>query len=181
MQITKQQAEIMQHALGIHENNRVSNRNYFLASGRDVESWAVLVSAGFATGQPAPSWVGGGTLFTVTEAGAAVALAMLPAPKKVKRNNRYSLYLRADCGESFSEFLLGRRAPVIERRTSGNRDEFRMYREKPDDYYSYLGRDVEGEWCPTQKAAKASYKQALKSAREKRQQNRREDDFAEVH
>lgn len=82
MLVTQTLAELMQHALGIHENNRVSNRNYFLASGRDVESWGELVEAGYATGQPAPSWVGGGTLFTVTESGIAIALAMLPKPKK---------------------------------------------------------------------------------------------------
>lgn len=181
MQVTQQQAELMQHALGIHENNRVSNRNYFLASGRDVESWAVLVDAGFSTGQPAPSWVGGGTVFTVTEAGMAIALAMLPPPKKVKRNNHYPQYLNADCGDTFSEFLLGRRAPLVERRTHGDSYQYRMYREKYCEYYSYLGRDVEGDWCPTQKAAKASYKLALKSARDKRKQNRREDDTAAIY
>ncbi|WP_277850688.1 hypothetical protein [Moellerella wisconsensis] len=181
MQITGQQAEFMQHALGIHENNRVSNRNYFLASGRDVEIWTALVDVGYATGQLAPSWVGGGTLFTVTESGIAIALAMLPKPKKVKRNNHYPQYLNADCGDTFSEFLLGRRAPLVEHRTNGERYEYRMYREKYCEYYSYLGRDVEGDWSPTQKAAKASYKLALKSAQEKRKQNRSVHDTAQIH
>lgn len=181
MQVTQQQAELMQHALGIHENNRTSNRNYFLASGRDEECWDLMVGAGFATSQPAPSWVGGGTVFTVTEAGKAVALAMLPPPPKVKRNNNYLRYLDGDYCDSFGEFLIGNRLPEIETRTEGVKTEYRMYRETRCDYYLSLTRDVEGEWCATRKAAKASYKLALKSARDKRKQNRREDDTAAIH
>lgn len=37
-----------------------------------------------------------------------------------------------------------------------------MYRNGPDGWWTH-DRDIEGEWCDTMKAAKASYKEALRA------------------
>lgn len=41
-----------------------------------------------------------------------------------------------------------------------------MYRKTWDDYDRSYYRDVQGEWMPTKKDAKATYKTALKAHRE---------------
>lgn len=107
-------------------------------------------------------------VFSATEAGRALALDMLPDPPPPAKRSRYSQYLAADgcAGDSFAEFLCGwGRAPKFE--TRGYRGwgcgvEYRMYR---DDWDGTHGRylDVQGEWAKTKKAAKASYKAALKA------------------
>jgi hypothetical protein len=154
--------ELMQHALGINERNRQSYRNYFLAGDghADNSKWQELVSDGCATSRQAPDFVGGGVLYHVTDKGEALAIAALPEPKK---RTRYEEYQHADCGNSFAEWL-GINSPEFEYRETGfltGKYEYRMLRRCWD--YS---ADIAGNWCDTKKAAKASYKEALKKHRE---------------
>lgn len=155
---TKYQIGLMQHALGINERHREPYRNYFLASSghsdsADLES---LVSAGLMTSRAAPSFCADGdVVYHVTDAGREMAIAALPAPKK---HTRYEEYLAADYGHSFAEWL-GIDVPEIEYGSWYTcRGKFRM-----------VSRRAAGEWCDTQKAAKASYKEALRASKELRE------------
>ena len=155
--------ELMQHALGISERNRTPYRNYFLAGEEhtDNEKWKELVSDGFATSRPAPDFTGGGTLYHVTEKGEATAISALPEPKK---RTRYDDYLHSEVCESFAEWL-GIELPIYEQREVGRyKYEYRMVRRSRAYWDSYY--DIQGEWKPTMKAAKASYKEALRKSKE---------------
>lgn len=154
--------ELMQHALGINERNRTPYRNYFLAGEghTDNEMWEKLVSEGFATSRPAPDFVGGGVLYHVTDKGEELAITSLPEPKK---KTRYEEYLDADSCLSFGEWLLGYQLPEVEYDRHGK---CRMFRCSYDTAYGYPRRDVQSEWCPTKKAAKASYKEALRKSKQ---------------
>lgn len=78
-------------------------------------------------------------------------------PKPPRRSN-YDKFQQDDCGLYFHEWL-GINKPKFEHSGSwSNGYSYRMYRTS----YSHSYRDVEGEWAPTKKAAKASYKEALK-------------------
>lgn len=154
--------ELMQHALGISERNRTPYRNYFLAGEghTDNEKWEKLVSDGFATSRPAPDFVGGGTLYHVTEKGEATAISALP---EMKKRTRYDDYLHSEVCESFGEWL-GIELPVYEDREVGRyKLEYRMVRRSRAYWDSYY--DVRGDWMPTKKAAKASYKEALRKSK----------------
>lgn len=151
--------ELMQHALGISDRNREPYRNYFLASEghTDNEAWQELIAAGMAYASPAPSWSCGDVIYQVTDAGKAVAIAALPEPKK---RTRYDEYLHSEVCESFGEWL-GIEIPIYEDREIGRyKWEYRMVRRSRAYWDSYC--DVRGEWQPTKKAAKASYKEALR-------------------
>lgn len=156
--------ELMQHALGISERNRTPYRNYFLAGEghTDNEKWKKLVFDGFAISRPAPEFAGGGTLYHVTEKGEAAAISALPEPKK---RTRYDEYLHSEVCESFSEWL-GIELPIYEEREVGRyKYEYRMVRLSRAYWDSYY--DIQGEWKPTMKAAKASYKEALRKSKER--------------
>lgn len=155
MDISQSSIELMQHALGINERNREPYRNYFLSSHVDNE-WEELVNKGLATSYPAPKGVCGNIYYQVTDEGKNVAIAKLPEPKKP---TKYDEYLDADTCITFSEWL-GIKLPEYEWRKRGNKYEYRMYRETRNQYW-HLTR-IEGEWMHTMKAAKASYKEALK-------------------
>ena len=151
---TQYQIGLLQHALGINENRREPYRNYFLASSghsdsADLES---LVSAGLMTSRAAPSFCAeNDVVYHVTDAGQEIAIATLPAPKK---RTRYEEYLAADYGHSFAEWL-GIDVPKIEYGSwYPNKGKFRM-----------VSRRAAGEWCNTQKEAKAGYKQALSASK----------------
>ena len=151
--------ELMQHELGISERNRTPYRNYFLAGEghADNEQWKELVSGGFATSRTAPDFAGGGTLYHVTEKGEATAISALPEPKK---RTRYDEYLHSEVCESFAEWL-GIELPIYEQREVGRyKYEYRMVRRSRAYWDSYY--DICGDWMPTMKAAKASYKEALR-------------------
>ncbi|MDU7096891.1 MAG: hypothetical protein E6314_00225 [Enterobacter sp.] len=153
--------ELMQHALGVSERNRESYRNYFLASkdSPDDLAWQALVANGLAKAGKAPEWSCGDVVYQVTEAGKTVAISALPEPKK---RTRYEEYLDADSCQPFSEWLLGYRLPEVEYSRDGK---CRMFRCSYDAAYGYPRRDVEGEWCDTKKAAKATYKEALRKSK----------------
>ncbi|MGX8948489.1 hypothetical protein [Providencia stuartii] len=160
MNISQTGIELMQHALGINERNREPYRNYFLSSGKN-EEWDNLVKNGLAVSNKAPQGVCGDIYYQVTDEGKNVAIAKLPVPKKP---TKYDEYLDADTCITFAEWL-GIKLPEYEWRKRSNKYEYRMYRETRNQY-CHLTR-IEGEWMPTMKAAKASYKEALKLFRSK--------------
>jgi hypothetical protein len=109
-------------------------------------------------------------VFYTTEAGRVLAITSLPEPRKL---TRYEEYLRADgcAGGSFAEFL-GICETHYEERSEMVGDwphrrvvrEYRMYR---GDRWSSYGSEMKGDWAPTKKEAKASYKAALKARQER--------------
>lgn len=150
--------ELMQHALGISERHRESYRNYFLASADSPDdlAWQALVEHGLAKADKAPDWSCGDVVYQVTEAGKSIAISALPEPKK---RTRYDEYLHSEVCESFGEWL-GIELPVYEEREIGRyKYEYRMVRRSRAYWDSYY--DICGDWMPTMKAAKASYKEAL--------------------
>lgn len=155
--------ELMQHALGISERHRESYRNYFLASkgSHDDLAWQALVVNGLAKTRKAPEWSCGDVVYQVTEAGKTVAMAALPEPKK---RTRYDEYLHSEVCESFAEWL-GIELPIYENREAGRyKYEYRMVRRSRAYWDSYY--DICGEWMPTMKEAKASYKEALRKSKQ---------------
>lgn len=155
---------LMQHALGISENHREPYRNYFLASAdsHDDLAWQGLVKNGLAKAGKAPEWSCGDVVYQVTEAGKSLAISALPEPKKL---TRYDEYLHSEVCESFGEWL-GIQMPEYEYRAVDRfrgKYEYRMYRRSRIYWDSSV--DVKGDWCPTKKAAKASYKAALRASK----------------
>jgi len=152
---TKYQVELMQHALGINERNREPCRNYFHASPEhsDNSDLELLVAAGLMTSRAAPSFCAeGDVVYHVTDAGKELAISSLPAPKK---RTRYQEYLNADTCQTFAEWL-GIDTPEIQYGSwYPNDGKFRM-----------VSRRAAGEWCDTQKEAKASYKRVLSASKE---------------
>jgi hypothetical protein len=126
-----------------------------------------LESMGLMERRRSPGFlVDGDIVFAATDTGTAAALAALPEPKP---RTKYEDYLDADgcAGDSFGEFLCGARLPEFEDRGDFRSREYRMFRLTAPYYHWASFRDVEGEWCKTQKEAKASYKAALKRHHEK--------------
>ncbi len=169
---TQYQLGLLHHTLGVTPERREPYRNHFVA-GRghsDLPDLQVLVDAGLMERSPKPGFLAADdTVFRVTDAGRVYALRHLPPAPPPRNRSRYEEYLDADgcAGDSFAEFLCGGRLPQIEYRTAYGKsprdrygNEYRMYRHQafPYDYR----REVEGDWAPTRKAAKASYKAALK-------------------
>lgn len=164
---TKAQIGLLQHTLGINEHHREPYRNHFVASRghHDMPDLEQLEAAGLMVRGHVPGFLPGSSIvFYTTEAGRVLAITSLPAPKK---RTRYQEYRHSECMESFGEWLCGRLPEYESRKAYGNSprdrwgDEYRMYRV---DHSSYgYRRDVEGDWAPTKKEAKASYKAALKA------------------
>ena len=89
---------------------------------------------------------------------------MMPATK-------FQNFLHAERTETFGEHLCGIRLPKVElvRGRFGDPWRYRMYRLGAGSYGN--GREVEGQWASTKKAAKASYKQALSYFRSTKERN----------
>lgn len=148
MPVTERHIELMQHAIGL-ARSRVPYRNHFVATVDSTDDllWKQIVKEGLAfTRCGGPSTY---NTYFVTNEGKAIALkAMPPDPKETK----WSKYVSADAPISFSEWMLGDRKPIVERRDGM----VRMYREVDG------VREAEGIWAATLKVAKSSYKEALK-------------------
>ncbi|MGM0935922.1 MAG: hypothetical protein ACQEWL_04800 [Pseudomonadota bacterium] len=164
MNISQSSIELMQHALGINERNREPYRNYFLSSGKN-EEWDNLVKSGLAVSNKAPQGVCGDIYYQVTEQGKNVAIVKLPKPKAEKKNSNYEKYLDADTCLSFGEYILGNELPEYRYMHHRGKSMCMMRAYKWDKYS--IRHEVEGKWMPTMKAAKASYKEALKLFRSK--------------
>lgn len=149
---TEKQLELMQHALGLKDRNRVPYRNRFLAE-EPCPHWEALVVAGLAQARKTPERMVDGVYYNVTAEGEAQAIAALPPGKKP---TRYSRWLDGACESmTFKEYILGDQAPRLEVGPKG----MRMFRVIKD----FI--DACGEWSPDKRTAKESYKAALEKAR----------------
>lgn len=155
--ITPNQLHLLHHTLGLKPDRRVPYRNHFAASNghHDYADLVELERVGMMTSRPLEAHWGGGICFYATDAGKAYAIEHLPpAPKKT----RYDQFLDADCGLTFAEWL-GIEVPKFEYADNC------YWLRAPKGYVRMKSSRGVGEWCPTYKEAKASYKQAIKARR----------------
>lgn len=163
--ITAQQLGLLHHTLGVRPESRTPYRNYFVAGPghHDEPDLEALVAVGMMCYGAAPAFLDeDDVVYRCTEAGRAYALEHLrPAPKK----SRFQEFLAFDGGyETFADFL-GIRVPEVEwNREWGKARRYRYVRRD----WTYR-QDVAGDWRPTKKEAKASYKEALRKRQAERQ------------
>jgi hypothetical protein len=169
---------ILQHALGLDEYGQGRQyRNHFVAGGKDLDYCRQLVGMGYMKEHPATAISGGNPWFSVTPAGIDAVAQFSPEPPKLTRaQKRYRDHLHADAGLTFAEGL-GIKVPDVEfeRRWIGSdykdgkwtkgRSECR-WRYRRTIRYRWGMDAIEGEWKPTKKEAKASYKAALQRRRQ---------------
>lgn len=164
-QPTQQQIGLLHHALGLCPEHRKSGRNHFVAGPghHDLLDLEALVTAGLMKRAGRPAFLRGDDIvFCVTDAGYAMAIDNLPPPPQPRKRSRYDEYLRSECCETFAEWL-GIQLPEMETRLSPIGREYRYTRRR---YVRFELDVVAGEWKSTLKAAKASYKDALRRAKE---------------
>lgn len=167
-QPTQRQIALLWHTLGLSPEQRQSYRNFFDAdpAHHDMPDLEVLESAGLMGRRKPPSFVGRDSIFFfATEEGKALAFSELPQPRKL---TRYQQFMDSDCGNTFAEYL-GINVPVLEYDRPHGADSY-QYRYVRTSYISWNPECIEGDWCKTQKEAKASYKAALKKAKADKKQ-----------
>lgn len=160
-EITSNQLAVLHHTLGLSPNQRNAYRNHFVAGHGhyDTPHLEALVSVGLMARVKAPAFLADGDeVFSCTPAGKEYAEEHLPMPPPPPKLTKFEEFQDADTSHSFAEYL-GIRKPEYELRGYWGSLEHRMFRRRQYDY----SRDVEGEWAPTKKAAKASYKAALQA------------------
>lgn len=160
---TAQQIALLQHTLGLSVDQREPYRNYFVAGPghHEMPDLEALEMLGLMCRIRTPAFCDTGAIvFATTDAGRALAIQQLP---ELPRPTKYSEWIDHDCRESFGEYLCGYRLPIFEARGDSwsKTEQFRMFRRARGSLYGE--RDVQGEWASTKKAAKASYKEALKA------------------
>jgi hypothetical protein len=170
---TPYQISLLHHTLGLSEQRRESYRNHFVAGHghSDMRHLEALEQAGFMERRATPKFLDTGDIvFAVTDAGLEVAVRALPEPVKLaKAQSRYEQYCDvSECYDSFGAFLGIPEVNFEERNNSGYPDyrrvrEYRMYR---GSRWGSFSAEIKGEWAPTKKEAKASYKAVLKAKRE---------------
>lgn len=164
--MTISQLDILHHTLGVNAQRREPWRNHYVASaGHHAQhDIAALVAAGMMAEGHRPAFLAQGDLvYFVTDAGREAAIDQLPLPPK---RSRYDEFLDADYGHSFAEWL-GIELPELEHagwHARGPKDHYRYTRPEftRGDRWSPL---ITGEWKPTMKEAKSSYKLALAQTR----------------
>lgn len=168
----KAQLHILQHSLGLDQYGQGRQyRNHYVAGGKDIDHCRELVGMGYMREHKmAPELTGGGPCFVVTDRGfEAVALfspAPPPPPKVNSAKKRYLDHLRYDGGLTFAESL-GITVPDVETRHDWiGRKTLWQYRYCRTIRYPWGLDVIEGEWKPTKKEAKASYKAALQRRRQ---------------
>lgn len=165
--ITKSQLSLLHHTLGVTPERRDPYRNHFVAGvgHHDQPDLERLEVAGLMERAHAPKFLhDGDVVFRVTDAGLAYALEHLPQPPK---RSRYEQYLHSETDCSFAEFI-GINKPVVE--TEYQARGRARYRFARYDGHAWQRRlEVAGDWAETKKAAKGSYKAALKAAKGARQ------------
>ena len=158
--ITSSQLDILHHTLGVNAQRREPWRNHYVAGAghyaqRDI---AALVAADMMAEGHRPAFLDPADhVYFVTDAGREAALDLLPLPPK---RTRYDEYLDSEVCESFAEWL-GIEVPRLQYRYcyGSQKTQMRYFRG-----HRNWRSAVYGDWAPTKKAAKASYKQALKQA-----------------
>ncbi len=163
---TAEQLYLLHHTLGLSEKRRLPWRNHFVAGAghHDMPGLLALELAGLMQRGRTPGFCDADDIvFCATEAGKAYAIEHLaPVPTR----SRYGDFLDADYGYSFAEWL-GIQSPEIQ---SSNYGAGSCFCSLPD-HYRYRrpeftrgerwSPEIMGEWKPTKKEAKASYKIAL--------------------
>lgn len=168
-EVTPSQLAVLHHTLGISIHQRKPYRNYFVAGNghHDMPDLEALEKVGLLGRARTPAFCDPSDIvFCTTATGRAFALEQLPEPPPPAKHSQHRQWLDADTGYSFKEWLCGGRMPKYESRGWRREKnlEYRMYRHSG---YSYAERDVQGDWASTKKAAKASYKAALKAKKDK--------------
>lgn len=160
MSITPKQLDLLHHTLGLTPDRREPFRNHFVASEghHAMDELKALEAAGLMARSPTPKFCNADDMvFHVTDAGRAYALDNLPQPPK--RTN-YDDYQHSESSLTFAEWL-GIEVPRVEWNYSWGSECRHRYVRRDWQYRI----DVAGEWEPTKKAAKASYKAALAASR----------------
>ena len=156
--VTDEQLDILWHTLGLRPDRREPFRNHFLADAghHATATLEALRESGLMTSRPAPAMWGEGTVYVVTDRGEGLALRKLPMPPK---RTKYDQYLREESTLDFHEWL-GIEKPRVDSSQS------RQANGKWQWQHRMKSSRATGEWAPTQKEAKASYKAALKAKKE---------------
>ncbi|NTZ93897.1 hypothetical protein FCH79_00975 [Pseudomonas koreensis] len=181
---TQAQIDLLWHTLGLRpecRNSRHVYRNRFLAGPghADMPDLEALVALGLMNHRKPPAFCDQSEiLFYATEVGEKFAVdAMPPAPPPPKRT-KFDEYLdECECYDGFAHFL-GINMPQYQQRGDWGNYEYRMVRYPRGSAYRqyrrhynlsrwspYESLEVAGDWAPTMKEAKASYKAALKQYR----------------
>jgi len=181
IEVTEGQLKLLWHTLGLRPDCRDSRtvyRNRFLADPGhdDVPDLETLVSLGMMGSRNPPAFCDQSEkLYYATAAGKQFAVQKMPPPPKL---SNFEEYLNvADCYEGFAQFL-DINVPQYQQRGEWRNREYRMVRYARNSPYRHYDRhysltswstyetlEVAGEWAPTMKAAKASYKEALQKHR----------------
>lgn len=165
---------ILQHSLGLDQYGQGRQyRNYYVAGGDAAVQCRELVGMGYMREHAMPAELTGGSpCFVVTDRGVeAVALfspAPPPPPKLTRAQQRYRDYHRSECCDGFAWFL-GIELPRVETNFDYRSNRY-LYRYQRMSRYRWGLDEVSGEWKPTKKEAKASYKAALQRRRQQTNQ-----------
>ncbi|UXY13825.1 hypothetical protein N8I74_10875 [Chitiniphilus purpureus] len=169
MHVTTYQLGLLHHTLELRPDRREPSRNHFVAGHGhpDQADLEALVLMGLMGRSPTPRFCDPcDEVFHVTAAGKSYAIDNLPPAPPPPKEGSYAHYRASECSESFAEWL-GIALPQLEysgSRYGAPRNCVRYVRIK---YTAYGIDEVAGEWKPTRKEAKASYKAALKAAKER--------------
>lgn len=170
-EITREQLHILRHTLGLNDHDTPS-RNYFHSGPEESEPVLMSLKAlGLMSSRKAPAFCHEGDMtFFATDEGKAYAMARQPAPRVMTLWERFQ---RSDMSK-FTDFL-NIEAPKyeyfdgIEKPANTRRHEIPSYQST---YGKKITRFVRmhsprgvGEWCLTQKDAKASYKADMSNRR----------------
>lgn len=169
---TAAQLHLLHHTLGVTPERRTPYRNHFVggAGHHDMPDLLALEAAGLMKRASTPKFCDQGDIvFTCTPAGQDHGVLNLPMPPK---RSRYGEYLDADYGHAFAEWL-GIEVPELQSSNYGAgscfcsmRDHYR-YRRPEFTRGERWSPEIVGDWKPTKKEAKASYKTALAAWRAK--------------
>lgn len=112
MTTTAEQLHILQHALGLAQNDArpAYRRHYVCAPGHHgYDDCEALTAAGLMVKRDSSALTGGDNCFLVTERGEQVARDAWERakPKLTRSQRRYREWLDADCGATFGEWLKG--------------------------------------------------------------------------
>jgi hypothetical protein len=158
--ITSKQLDLLHHTLGVMPERRESYRNHFVA-GRGHHDQADLEApeaAGLMTSGKAPAFCEpGDVVFRCTDAGRAYAIERLPQPPK---RSKWDDYYHSESSLTFAEWL-GIEVPEREY------NHYARYGDPTRDYVRLKSSRATGEWKPTVKEAKASYKAAMAARKER--------------
>ncbi|MNJ51291.1 hypothetical protein D3C77_465910 [compost metagenome] len=181
IEATEKQLGLLWHTLGLHPECRLSSRNYFLTSPGydDANNLDVLVEAGLMTRGKAPAFCDpDDVVYRATSEGKQFARDKLPPAPPPRKYTKFDAYLdECECYDGFAHFL-GINMPQFQQRGEWRNREYRMVRYPRGSAYRQYRRhysfaqwspyevlEVAGDWAPTMKEAKASYKAALKQYR----------------